>query len=98
MFEAPGKFRLNIDGPVAPGELRPFVLPETQQFLNEWECTRPPVIGLAILGTDRHTESWQGNGSISLERTRFRGQWMNSASAKVHFAQGAVTCEDFRIT
>jgi AsmA-like C-terminal region len=98
MFEAPDEFRLNIDGPVAPGELRPFVSPETQEFLNEWECSRPPVIQLAIHGKDRDPQSWRGDGSIALDRTRFRGQWMNSATAKVHFADGAVTYQDFRIT
>lgn len=98
VFEAPNEFRLNIDGPVTPGELRPFVSPEIEEFLNEWECSRPPVIQLAIRGRDRHPESWQGDGNISLDRTRFRGQWMNSATAKVHFADGAVTYQDFHIT
>ena len=98
VFEAPNEFRLNIDGPLTPGELRPFVSPEIQEFLNEWECSRPPVIQLSIRGKDRHPESWQGDGNISLDRTRFRGQWMNSASAKVHFADGAVAYQDFRIT
>src|SRR6266480_4628427 len=35
VFEAPNEFRLNIDGPVAPSELRPFVSPEIQGFLGE---------------------------------------------------------------
>lgn len=98
VFEAPNEFRLNIDGPVAPGELRPFVSAEIQEFLSEWECSRPPVIQLSIRGKDRHPESWQGDGNISLDRTRFRGQWMNSATAKVHFADGAVAYQDFRVT
>lgn len=97
VFEAPNEFRLNVDGPVAPGELRPFVSPEIQEFLNEWECSRPPVIQLSIRGKDRHPETWQGDGNISLDRTRFRGQWMNSATAKVHFADGAVAYQDFRV-
>jgi hypothetical protein len=97
VFEAPNEFRLNIDGPLAPGELRPFVSPEVQEFFGEWECSRPPVIQLAIRGKDRHPESWQGDGNIALDRTRFRGQWMNSATAKVYFADGAVTYENFRI-
>jgi AsmA-like protein len=97
VFEAPNEFRLNIDGPLAPGELRPFVSPEIQEFLAEWECSRPPVIQLAIRGKDRNPENWQGDGNIALDRTRFRGQWMNSAIAKVHFANGAVTYENFRI-
>ncbi|HYR22923.1 MAG TPA: AsmA-like C-terminal region-containing protein [Chthoniobacterales bacterium] len=98
VFEAPNEFRLNIDGPIAPDEMRPFVSPEIQEFLNEWECSRPPVIQLAIRGKDRHPESWQGDGNISLDKTRFRGQWMNSATAKVHFADGAVAYQDFRVT
>ena len=98
IFEAPNEFRLNIDGPIAPAEVRPFVSPEMQEFFNEWECSRPPRIQLAIRGKDRHPETWQGDGNLSLERTRFRGQWMNSATAKVHFADGAVTYENFRIT
>src|SRR5256884_8136853 len=98
VFEAPNEFRLNIDGPLAPSEVRPFLPSEIQEFLGEWECPRPPLIQLAIRGKDRHPESWQGDGNISLDRTRFRGQWMNSATAKVHFADGAVAYQDFRVT
>ncbi|HWY41598.1 MAG TPA: AsmA-like C-terminal region-containing protein [Chthoniobacterales bacterium] len=98
VFEAPDEFRLNVNGPVAIGALRPFVSPEIQEFLGEWEFSREPVIQLAIRGKDREPENWQGDGSISLDRTRFRGQWMNSATAKIHFANGAVTYENFRVT
>jgi hypothetical protein len=97
VFEAPNEFRLNVDGPIAPGALRPFVSPEIQEFLGEWEFSRPPVIQLAIQGKDRHPENWQGDGNISLDRTRFRGQWMKNATSKVHFANGAVAYENFRI-
>ena len=98
VFEAPDEFRLNVDGPVALGALRAFVSPEMQEFLAEWEFSREPVIQLAIRGKDRNPETWQGDGNLALERTRFRGQWMNSATAKVHFADGAVTYENFRVT
>ncbi len=98
VFEGPNEFRLNVDGPVAPGALRPFVSPEMQEFIGEWEFTGPPMIKLAIRGTDRHPENWQGDGSILLGRTRFRGQWMNDASAKIHFADGAVSYENFRVS
>jgi hypothetical protein len=98
IFEGPNEFRLNVDGPVAPGALRPFVSPEIQEFLGEWEFARPPVIQLAIRGKDREPENWQGDGSIALDRTRFRSQWMNSATAKIHFGDGAVTYENFRVT
>ena len=98
VFEGPNEFRLNVDGPVAPAVLRPFVSPEMQEFLGEWEFTGPPMIQLAIRGKDRQPENWQGDGNILLGRTRFRGQWMNDASAKVHFANGAVTYENFHVT
>ena len=98
VFEAPDQFRLSVDGPVAVGALRVFVSPEIQEFLAEWEFAREPVIQLAIRGKDRRPETWQGDGSISLERTRFRGQWMNSATAKIFSADGAVTFQDFRVT
>ena len=98
VFEAPGEFRLNVNGPVAVGALRPFVSPEIQEFLGEWEFTREPLIQLSIRGKDRHPENWQGDGNIVLDRTRFRGQWMNNATAKIHFADGAVTYENFRVS
>jgi len=98
VFEGPNEFRLNVDGPVAPVALRPFVSPEIQEFLGEWEFTGPPMIQLAIRGKDRDPANWQGDGNIRLGRTRFRGQWMNDASAKVHFADGAVMYENFRVT
>src|SRR4029077_20790320 len=97
VFKAPDEFRLNVDGPVEPGALRPFVSPEIQEFLDEWEFSRPPVIQLAIRGKDRQPENWQGDGSISLDRTRFRGQLMKSATSKIHFANGAVAYDNFRI-
>ena len=98
VFEGPNEFRLDVDGPVAPGTLRPFVSPEIQEFLGEWEFTRPPMIKLSIRGKDREPENWQGDGSIALDRTRFRGQWMNNATAKIHFGDGAVTYENFHVT
>jgi len=98
VYQAPNEFRLNVDGPVAVGALRPFVSPEIQEFLGQWEFSREPVIQLAIRGKDRNPENWQGDGSVSLDRTRFRGQWMNNANARIHFANGAVTYENFRVT
>ncbi len=41
---------------------------------------------------------WKGDGSLILGRSRFRGTWMNSADTKIHFADGALTCEDLHVT
>jgi len=98
ILDAPDDFRLNIDGPVTPGELRPFASRELEEFLDQWECPRPAMVQLAIRGRDRHPENWHGDGAFALQRARFRGVWMNSASARIHFGDGAVTYDNLRVT
>ncbi len=97
LFEAPNDFRLNIDSTINPGALRPLVSAELSQFLSEWEWPRPPTVHLAIRGPDRQPETWKGEGTVALDRTRFRGVWMNSASAKIRFGDGAITYDDLRV-
>ncbi len=97
LLNAPGDFRLNIDSTVNPGALRPFLSPEMQQFLGEWEWPRPPAVHLVIRGTDEKPETWRGDGSITMERARFRNVWMNSGTAKVRFGDGAVSYEDIKV-
>ncbi len=97
MLDAPNDFRLNIDSTVNPIALRAFVSPELQQFLTEWEWPRPPTVHLVIRGQDHRPGSWRGDGTIALERARFRGVWMNSAGATVRFGDGAVTYQDLRV-
>src|ERR1700730_4735520 len=97
ILNAPNDFRLNVDSNISPVILRALVSPELNQFLSEWEFPRAPALHLAIRGQDRHPESWRGDGTISTGRTRFRGVWMNSASAKIHFGDGAVTYDNLRI-
>lgn len=96
LLDAPNDFRLDLDSTIDPGALRTFVSPELQQFFSEWQWLRPAV-HLTLRGPDRRPEHWQGEGTVNLGRTRFRGIWMNSANAKVHFRDGAVTYENFRI-
>ena len=97
LLEAPGDFRLNVESTMAPSAVRAITSPELDEFLRQWEWQRSPTVRLAIRGEDRNPENWRGDGTIALDRTRFRGVWMNSASAKIHFADGAVTCQDFRV-
>jgi hypothetical protein len=98
LFDAPNDFRLNLECTISPEAVRPLVPPTANEFLREWEWQRSPAIRIAIRGTDRNPESWQGDGTIALGRTRFRGTWMNGANARIHFADGAVTCEDIQVT
>ena len=98
LLDAPGDFRLDIDSTINPIGLRAFVSPELQQFLGEWEWPRPPTVHLAIRGQNHQPESWKGDGTIALDRARFRGAWMNNASAKIHFGDGAVNYDNLKVT
>jgi hypothetical protein len=98
LFDAPGDFRLNLESTVSPDAVRPIVPAETNEFLREWQWQRSPTIRMTIRGTNRNPASWQGDGTVALNRTRFRGQWMNGASARIRFADGAVSCEDLHLT
>ncbi len=97
LLDAPNDFRINLESSLNPSAFRALVPPDLQQFLSEWEWTRSPAIKLSLRGVSRDPPSWKGDGSVALQRTRFRGQWMNSANARIHFADGAVTFSDLRI-
>lgn len=98
LYDAPGDFRLNIDSTINPSLLRPLASPNLQKFLGEWEWQRPPSVRLAIRGQDRNPNSWRGDGTVTLDRTRFRGVWMDNATANVRFGDGAVTYDNLRVT
>jgi AsmA-like protein len=97
VFDAPNDFRATIDSTINPGALRGFISPELQKFVSEWEWQGTPAVHLDIRGLDHSPNTWQGDGTITLERTRFRNAWMNSATSHVHFGDGAVTYENFRV-
>jgi hypothetical protein len=98
LFDAAHDFRVNLESTISPEAMRPLVPPQTSEFLREWQWQRPPAIRMTIRGTDRNPENWQGDGTVTLGRTRFRGTWMNGANARVHFADGAVAWEDIQVT
>jgi hypothetical protein len=98
LFDAPADFRLNIESTISPDALRALVPRELNEFLRDWEWQRSPAIRLAIRGKNRNPESWQGDGTVILGRSRFRGTWMNSANTRIHFADGALTCEDLHVS
>jgi hypothetical protein len=98
LLDAPNDFRLNLESTISPEAVRPLVPAETNEFLREWQWQRSPAIRMAIRGTDRNPGNWQGDGTVSLGHTRFRGIWMNSANTRIHFADGAVSYEDIQVT
>jgi hypothetical protein len=97
LFDGPNDFRLTIDSTINPGALRGFISPELQKFLSEWEWQGTPALHFDVRGSDHNPSTWQGDGTIALERTRFRNAWMNSATSDVHFGDGAVTYQNFRV-
>jgi len=98
LFDAPGDFRLNLESTISPDAVRTVVPADANEFLAEWQWQRSPAIRMTIRGTDRNLASLHGDGTVALSRTRFRGQWMNGANARIRFADGAVSCEDLHVT
>src|SRR6266545_2664866 len=98
LFDAPADFRLKIESTIVPEAVRMIAPPELNEFLRQWEWQRSPAIRLTIRGRDHNPGTWKGDGSLILGRSRFRGTWMNSADTKIHFADGALTCEDLHVT
>jgi hypothetical protein len=97
LFEAPNDFRLNVESTMAPSAMSPMVSPKLGDFLRQWGWQHSPSVRLAIRGENRSPENWRGDGTITLERMTFRGVWVNGGSATIHFADGAITCQDFHI-
>jgi hypothetical protein len=97
LLDAPNDFRMNIESSVNPSVLASFAPVGMQKFLSEWEWERPPSFRLAIRGWGHDPTTWFGDGTVALQRTRFRGVAMNGASASVRFGDGAITYDNFRI-
>jgi len=97
LLDAPNDFRLNLDSTLFPSALLPLAPVSLRPFLSEWEWQRSPNVHLVIRGKSRDSATWQGDGALALGRTRYRGVWMNRASANLHFGDGAVAVNDFRI-
>jgi hypothetical protein len=98
VLDAPSDFRLNIESTIVPEAARGIASPEVNDFLRQWEWQRSPAVRLAIRGQDHNPGTWKGDGTLILGRSRFRGTWMNSADTKIHFVDGALTCDDLHVT
>jgi AsmA-like C-terminal region len=98
LLDAPNDFRLNLESTISPDAIRPLVPVKANDFMREWQWQRPPAVRMTIRGTDRNPASWRGDGMVTLGRTRFRGTWMNGATARIRFADGVIACEDLHVT
>ena len=98
LLEAPKDFRFNLESSLEPIVLRAIASPELSRFLGEWEWRRPPTVKLTLRGESRAPETWTGDGTVALQHTRFRGAWMNGATANVRLEKGALTFDNFHLT
>ncbi|HEV3409646.1 MAG TPA: hypothetical protein VG095_05095, partial [Chthoniobacterales bacterium] len=97
-FDAPGDFRLNVESSMNPAAVRVLATGGLRNFLNEWEWPKAPAVRVSLRGTSsRDAKTWTGEGEIALSRTRFRGVWMNSATADVEIAGGALTFRNLHV-
>ena len=98
LYEAPDDFRLNVDSSITPTSFAPLAPVQLRSFLQEWEWARSPNIRLSLQGASRDPATWHGEGTLVLGRTRFRGVWMESASANLKLGDGIVALDNFRVT
>ncbi|PYI94514.1 MAG: hypothetical protein DME97_00630 [Verrucomicrobia bacterium] len=97
LLDAPNDFRITVDSAIDPIIFRAFTSPEMGRFLAEWVWSRPPSIRFALHGPGRDPVTWAGEGTIATQRTRFRGAWMNEASAALRLENGALHLDNLRV-
>jgi hypothetical protein len=98
LLDAPNDFRFNLESTINPAAVRAIAPADLQNFLGEWEWPRSPAVRFAIRGPSHDAQTWTGEGTVALHRSRFRGVWMNSANADVRFGNGALTFQNLRVT
>ena len=97
LFDTPNDFRLNLDSSLAPNAIESVFPERLRSFMREWGWQRSPNVHLSVRGTSRDPATWHGDGTLALGRSRFRGVWMNSATANLRFGAGVLAFENFRV-
>ena len=67
-----------------------------RDFINDWDWPHVANVQLVIRGSSASPATWKGDGTLKMERGRFRTVGFNSASTHIRFGEGAVSYEDFR--
>ncbi len=98
LLDAPEDFRVDFTSTIDPNALRSLAPVSLREFVNDWDWPHACNITMAIRGPSRDPATWKAEGRVQLERGRFRSVGFNSASADIHFGDGAVAYENFRIT
>jgi hypothetical protein len=97
ILHRPGEFRLRVQSALDPVAISPLLPEELRSMCAPWEFVAPPVIQLSLSGTSPRPEDISGSGQAWLGRTRFRGVFLNSASAAFHIGNGKVIAENVQI-
>jgi hypothetical protein len=94
----PEQFRLRVQSALNPAAISRLLPQELQSMCAPWEFVAPPVIQLSVSGRSPKPDEIAGQGQAWLGRTRFRGVFLNSASASFRIGNGKVTAENVQIT
>ena len=97
LLDAPNDFRIDLASTIDANALRSLAPADTREFVNDWDWPHASNVQLSIRGPSAAAATWKGDGTLQLQRGRFRTIGFNSASASVHFGDGAVTYENFRV-
>jgi hypothetical protein len=94
----PDKFRLRVQSALDPAAIRRLLPQELQAMCAPWEFVAPPVIQLSLSGNSPKPDEISGQGQAWLGRTRFRGAFLNSASAAFRIGDGKVVADNVQVT
>ena len=97
LLDAPGDFRLDLASTIGANALRSLAPEDMREFVNEWDWPHASNVQLTIRGPSRDSSSWNGDGKLQLDRGRFRTIPFNSVNADIHFRNGAVTYQNFKV-
>ena len=98
VLRTPQEFRLRVQSALNPAAISPLLPKELRAMCAAWEFIAPPVIQLSLSGSSPRLEDVSGSGQAWLGRTRFRGVFLDSASASFRVGSGAVIAENVQVT
>src|SRR5215471_8007895 len=97
LLDAPNDFRIDLSSTIDPNALRGLAPVDLRDFVNDWDWPHVANVQLVIRGSSAAPATWKGDGTLQMERGRFRTIGFNSASTNIHFGDGAVAYENFRV-
>jgi AsmA-like C-terminal region len=97
LLDAPNDFRIDLSSTIDPNALRTLAPVDLRDFVNDWDWPHSANVQLVIRGSSASPATWKGDGTLRMERGRFRSIGFNNVSTNIHFGEGAVVYENFRV-